>query len=90
VKLHTVRSRLSSQQNAYLGLIAAELRATPGDVLLGLAFGKIESLDGDIHIGDFIACLKGFVDERKIPSIDPDKANDFYSGGRVAVEVPNA
>lgn len=88
-----VRSKLSEQQYAYLKLIAAEVRSTPGDMLLALAFGGMESDDEDSGvdlIDQWIANLRGFVDERKIPSTDPQRINGYTSGGRIAVEVPHA
>lgn len=93
MKTKIVRSKLSEQQAAYLNLIAAELRATPGDVLLSLAFSAIESEvgnDGESKAAQWLASLRGFVDERKVPTIDPGEVNDYASGGRVAVEVPHA
>lgn len=89
MKTKTVRCELSEQQSAYLNLIAAELRASPGEILLAEAFAGIESAAEECGVAQMLANLRSFVDQRRVPEVDPDDINDRTGGGRETVAVPH-
>jgi hypothetical protein len=95
VKTTFVRVQLSEQQKAYLDIAAKTFRASPGDLLVAFAFGLIEinqDTGGDKPVESWLQLLRDFVDDRKVPTPDPQEIDGttYQPMGRLAVEVPHA
>lgn len=69
-----IRVELTPAQCDYLECIAKQLRAPTENVLVALAFSRLEMEEGsgEDRVGQFTQHLRDFVDMRKVPSGDPD------------------
>lgn len=87
-RLVPVTVEMTVQQKQYLDSISAECRAKPADMLLALAFGMIESDKDEVGLEHWVACLRGFVDERRVPTFKPSDVNGYESGGEIPEDLP--
>jgi hypothetical protein len=72
---------LTKQQLAYLNELGYFIRAEPGELLLALSFGAIETNGGnEDRAQGYMRDLVNWVDERRVPEVGCDPINMVDSG----------